>query len=78
MDWFNESDEAIMKLLGEKNNAHKIYLSIPTKENEAKYKEIRSKCQREIRKLRDNWWSEYALHLQDFINNGILTVYTMA
>lgn len=60
-DWFDESDEAIKKLLEEKTRAHKMYLSAPTQDNKMKYTNIKSKCQREVRKLQEKWWSEYAL-----------------
>lgn len=59
-DWFDESDDTIKKVLDEKKKAHEEYLNKPSKENQAKFKTARRICQKEIRKIKDAWWSDKA------------------
>ncbi|KAL1447281.1 hypothetical protein WDU94_008893 [Cyamophila willieti] len=69
-DWFDENDEVINELLKRKKEAYQKWLDKPTEENEATFTQIRRKCQRDVRQIRDQWWSEKAKEIQVFMDMG--------
>ncbi|KAL1447535.1 hypothetical protein WDU94_013872, partial [Cyamophila willieti] len=69
-DWFDECDVRIEEELAKKKETHQRYLLAPTERNKKAYQEARSKCQREVRRMKDEWWNKRMTVLQDFMNKG--------
>lgn len=71
-DWFDESSGEIHELLKKKNESHQRYLSIPTRQSYARWKELRSETQRRLRDLQNNWWLRKAQEIQGFADSNNL------
>jgi len=62
-DWFDDSLPQIRSLLHEKNVAHDASLRNPDSAS-LRWQELRSKVQRELRLMENNWWTEKAVEIQ--------------
>ena len=59
-DWFDESDQEISKLLQEKHRLHERLLRQGVQGNTSvikDYKEYKAALQRELRGMKNTWWS---------------------
>ncbi|KAJ8346851.1 hypothetical protein SKAU_G00282520 [Synaphobranchus kaupii] len=63
-DWFQEQTESSQQLLEEKQKLYMCHLKENSERSEAAFKAIKAKVQREIRQMKDNWWSKKADELQ--------------
>ncbi len=71
-DWFDENESAIGNLLGTKNKAFLEWQKDPgSASKKERFKSLQSQAQREIRKMKDQWWekAEEIQHYAD-INNA--------
>lgn len=55
-DWFDENSEQINSILQIKKAALEKSLSLPTKENQNAYRNVRSECQKVLREVKEKWW----------------------
>lgn len=69
-DWFDESNDEVSKLLEKKDLAHKTFLAVPSRENEVNFKRVRRHRQKEVRKLKNQWWSDRANEMQRYMDTG--------
>ena len=71
-DWFNENDQEIRKNIAERNQALQAKLSNPTASNQEKLKKARSKLQRNLREMENDWWLQKADEMQKMadVNNS--------
>ena len=64
-DWFDENDDEIEALLNDKYVAHKIWLTDKTcSSKHNNFKQARSKLQRRLREMKDDWWKKKAEEIQ--------------
>ena len=63
-DWFDDNDETIQQLIDQKNMNHKAYLKDPNDHTKNKLSKSKAVLQKEIRKMKDKWWSKKAEELQ--------------
>jgi hypothetical protein len=70
-DWFTESEDLLIELIGIRNNAFKKCLKSPSEENTMKLREARHHLLREKRKAKRKWQYQYAekCRKKDFILN---------
>jgi len=55
-DWFDDNNVAIQQLLRDKNEAHAAKIRNPSSASlYNKWKELRSKAQRELRRMENDW-----------------------
>ncbi|KAK3893870.1 hypothetical protein Pcinc_002312 [Petrolisthes cinctipes] len=59
-DWFDEQAEDIHQLLEEKKRAHQSVLANPNARTRENLAELRSRVQRETRKMQNEWWTKLA------------------
>ena len=64
-DWFLENEERIQPLLNEKTRIYNRHLHENSAMTKIALREIKAKLQREIRAMKDKWWSEKAEELQE-------------
>ncbi|XP_078576149.1 uncharacterized protein LOC144861905 [Branchiostoma floridae x Branchiostoma japonicum] len=69
-DWFDEQREDIHTLLREQHSAHAAVLRSPSPANRARLAEVRSQAQREIRKMKNEWWTRLATEIQGYADKG--------
>ena len=69
-DWFDENDEALTRLVDNKNKAHNKYLAHPTRCNNDDWKRLRAELQRETRRMKDEWWTKQAHEIQSCADEG--------
>ncbi|CAH1248765.1 Hypp8394 [Branchiostoma lanceolatum] len=65
-DWFDEQRDDIRALLTEQHKAHATVLQNPTPVNRARLVEARSCAQRELRKMKNEWWTRLATEIQGY------------
>jgi len=64
-DWFDDQRPEILSLLQEKNQAHDAALRNPNSTIlRERWKELRSKAQRELRHMENSWWTQKAAEIQ--------------
>lgn len=63
-DWFRDNEESIQKLLNEKDVLFKKHLNVNSEKSKADFKVVKAKVQKEIRRLKDDWWSKLAEEMQ--------------
>ena len=64
-DWFDENREDIIELLDEKHKAHQAHLNDPMSQAKTdSLKDIRSKIQKKLREMQDEWLSKKADEIQ--------------
>ena len=64
-DWFDDNNTHIHALLHERNLAYAATLRNPdSPDARDKWKELRSRVQRELRQMENNWWIEKARQMQ--------------
>jgi len=68
-DWFDENNEAIDKLLEEKNMLLKLNLSNKTQANAAALHQAKQKVQIELRHMKDKWLKQKADEIQDYADS---------
>ncbi|XP_056135314.1 zinc finger protein 507 [Lampris incognitus] len=59
-----DQDEAIQELLQEKQMLHNAHLKENSERSQSAFKAIKAKVQKEIRVMKDNWWSKKAEELK--------------
>ncbi|CAH1259012.1 PKD1L3 [Branchiostoma lanceolatum] len=69
-DWFDEQRDDIRALLTEQHKAHATVLQNPTPVNRARLVEARSCAQRELRKMKNEWWTRLATEIQGYADKG--------
>ena len=70
-DWFDENNDEIRKLLDEKLKAHKACSSDPNCDaKKAAFRSIKSKVQRELRRMQDDWLSNKADEIQSYADRN--------
>ncbi|KAK4309351.1 hypothetical protein Pmani_019012 [Petrolisthes manimaculis] len=69
-DWFDEQAEDIHQLLEEKKRAHQSVLTNPNARTRENLAELRSRVQRETRKMQNEWWTKLAGEIQGFADVG--------
>ena len=69
-DWFDEQRQDIQVLLNQRNHAHKAKLQVPNDANQRAYAETRSRLQRELRVMENEWWTRLAAEIQDYADSG--------
>ncbi|KAK4302108.1 hypothetical protein Pmani_025795 [Petrolisthes manimaculis] len=69
-DWFDEQAEDIHQLLEEKKRAHQSVLANPNARTRENLAELRSRVQRETRKMQNEWWTKLAGEIQGFADVG--------
>ncbi|KAL1447078.1 hypothetical protein WDU94_005521 [Cyamophila willieti] len=67
-DWFDESDEPIEQALAKKREEYNKYLANPTTKQRKKYVAARKNCQKEVRRIKEKWWTQKTDELQSFMN----------
>ena len=65
-DWFQDNDQEIQLLLEEKRRLHNAHLRANTAQTLAAFKDVKSKTQRELRRMKDDFWNKKAEELQGF------------
>ena len=70
-DWFSESEDLLIELIGIRNNAFKKCLKCPSEENTKKLRDARHHLLREKRRAKRKWQYQYAekCKKKDFILN---------
>lgn len=63
-DWFPEKEERIQPLLDEKTRIYNRHMRENSAATDIAFSEIKAKLQRELRAMKDKWWSEKAEDLQ--------------
>ena len=63
-DWFDDNDEQIQKLLDQKNKDHKACLKDQNDHTKANLSKSKADLQRELRRMKDEWWNKKAEELQ--------------
>ena len=80
-DWFDDNDDAIKELLKIKNSLHQTLLSRPPENRsgaEKALKEHKATLQRELRKMKDDWWSNISNEVQSaFDRHDPKTLYNL-
>ena len=71
-DWFDDQRDDIKQLLDERNRRIEVYLRNASPENHALLREARSELQRELRRMKENWWSQLAEKIQGYADTGNL------
>ena len=70
-DWFDESDDEIMKLVGEKNSLfHKTLTDRCTRTTKDKYKAVKSQLQKKLRQMKNDWWTKKAAEIQSLADSN--------
>lgn len=69
-DWFDDQATDIHKLIAERNKAFTAVLDNPSHAKREKLAEIRSKTQREIRAMKNQWWTKLAHEIQGYADTG--------
>ncbi|KAI8490084.1 hypothetical protein Bbelb_321540 [Branchiostoma belcheri] len=69
-DWFDEQRDDIRTLLTEQHKAHATVLRNPSPANRARLAEARSCAQREVRKMKNEWWTRLASEIQGYADKG--------
>ncbi|CAH1231299.1 Hypp378 [Branchiostoma lanceolatum] len=69
-DWFDEQRTDVRSLLTEQHKAHAAVLRAPTPANRAKLTALRSRAQRELRRMKNDWWTNLAKEIQGFADSG--------
>ena len=70
-DWFDQNDETISSLLKSKNNAYQRAINNPqSAAARANFQMARSKCQRMIRRLKNEWWQNKATEIQNYADTN--------
>ncbi|KAI5748494.1 hypothetical protein M8J77_026153 [Diaphorina citri] len=65
-DWFDDSKTEILDTLEKKKEAHLNRVRNPSQANEEAYNKARSETQREIRQLKEKWWTEKVKEMQHY------------
>ena len=63
-DWFQERNEEIQELLAGKQRAYLNHLAKNSPSSKMALQTAKAKVQKEIRSIKDNWWSKKAAELQ--------------
>lgn len=69
-DWYDEFESEIALLLEKKRQCHHEYLRKPTHSNRDKYKAARQDTQKEVRRIRENWWISRTSEIQNYMDKG--------
>ncbi|XP_008486019.1 uncharacterized protein LOC103522702, partial [Diaphorina citri] len=69
-DWFDESDSLIEEALKKKREAHNNYIAAPSSTMKKKYISARKKCQKEVRRIKEKWWTQKTDELQAMMNTN--------
>lgn len=77
-DWFDDNSTAIQALLAESKTARNACLARCTRSTTQHYKKTRAKAQREMRKMRDEWWQQKASEIQSLADSGNSKAYFRA
>lgn len=66
-DWFDDNNQEIQQLLETKRDLHRQVLrsSASDKDSTARFKATRSKVQRELRKIKNDWWHNLSSEIQE-------------
>ena len=70
-DWFDENNVEICSLLASKNTAHDALLKNPSSTAlKRRFVELRSKVQRELRGMENEWWTNLADEIQGYADEN--------
>ncbi|VDL95537.1 unnamed protein product [Schistocephalus solidus] len=70
VDWFDDNDADISKLLAEKNELHKAYMDLRTDATKAVVFRCRSLVHRWLREMKDTWMIRKAEEIQGYVNRN--------
>ena len=66
-DWFDDQNADIQKLLDQKHILHRVHLSDPSSSSKKDaYQSAKSTCQREIRRMQNQWFSQKAKDIEAY------------
>ena len=70
-DWFDQNSSAIKQMIDRKHKCHAAHINSPSSQflHDA-WREARSECQRELRRMENDWWMEKAGELQRFADSN--------
>ena len=68
--WFDDQRDDIKQLLYERNRRIEVYLRNASPENHDLLREARSELQRELRRMKESWWSQLAEEIQGYADAG--------
>ena len=69
-DWFDDQRDEIKQLLDDRNRRIEVYLRNASPENHALLREARLELQRELRRMKENWWPQLAEEIQGYADAG--------
>ena len=70
-DWFDQNNSEIQDLLTRKNNAHLAAMNHPNSpQAQNTFRTLRAEAQRELRKLKNDWWTNKAAEIQGFADKN--------
>lgn len=65
-DWFDENEPTIRDLLKKKQQSFEALLQNESPENRKRYRLARNNCQRELRRMKNQWWLDRAAEIESY------------